>query len=175
MDNKKKEILSEGGRPFIGEQAQETNVEGDDLKIKKKDGKSLKLSVLRNIEGDLITDQNGNIILGKGNTYFTKDGKIITYPDSQIYLEGDKAIPASVQKAKFDPTSSVINYINSGNINPNENSNDPKNPQQFYYYSMLGGGGTSEYKRRNLTKKLRIIPKGDGDAKAPIKIGRAHV
>jgi transcriptional adapter 2-alpha len=36
VDNKQKEILSEEGRPFIGEQAQETNVGGNNFKIKKK-------------------------------------------------------------------------------------------------------------------------------------------
>jgi len=70
-----------------------------------------------------------------------------------------------MQKAKFDPTSSLINNIYSSNIHPNQSNNDPRNPQQFEYY---GGAGTSEYKRRNLTKKLKMIPRGDGDAKAPI-------
>ena len=166
VDNNKKEILNEEGKPFIGEQAQEVSVEGDNIKIKKKDGKSLKLSMLRNMEGGVLTDQNGNPIIGEGNLYFIKDGKIITSPDSKDRVEGDLTIPVSIQKAKFDPTSSVIN--NYGNIKPNENNNDPRNPQQFVYYSMIGGGGSNEYKRRNITKKLRMIPKGDGDAKAPI-------
>ena len=116
----------------------------------------------------VLTDDNGNPLMGEGNLYFVKDGKIITLPDSKQFVEGDLTIPVSMQKAKFDPTSSVINNINLGKINPNENNNDPNNPQQFAYYSMYGGAGTGEYKRRNITKKLKRIPEGDGDAKAPI-------
>ena len=33
---------------------------------------------------------------------------------------------------------------------------------------MYGDLGSTEYKRRNITKKVKMIPKGDGDAKAPI-------
>ena len=33
---------------------------------------------------------------------------------------------------------------------------------------MIGGGGTSEYKRKNLVKRLKRYPKGDGDSKPPI-------
>jgi hypothetical protein len=168
VDDKKKEILNEEGKPFIGEVAQEVNIEGDNIKVKKKDGKSLKLSMLRNLEGGVLTDDNGNPLMGEGNLYFVKDGKIITLPDSKQFVEGDLTIPVSMQKAKFDPTSSVINNIKYSYIIPNENNNDPRNPQQFAYYSMYGGAGTGEYKRRNITKKLRMIPKGDGDAKSPI-------
>jgi hypothetical protein len=168
VDDKKKEILNEEGKPFIGEVAQEVNIEGDNIKVKKKDGKSLKLSMLRNLEGGVLTDDNGNPLMGEGNIYFVKDGKIITLPDSKQFVEGDLTIPVSMQKAKFDPTSSVINNIKYSYIIPNENNNDPRNPQQFAYYSMYGGAGTGEYKRRNITKKLRMIPKGDGDAKSPI-------
>ena len=62
--------------------------------------------------------------------------------------------------------------IKSTNLNPNDinhiKGNNYDDSQKLEYTTMIGGGGTSEYKRKNLVKRLKRYPKGDGNSKPPI-------
>ena len=181
-DGKNNEILSEDRKPFVAEELsdeiKEKKVQGNKVLAITKGGESFTLNVLRNYEGEILTDENGNIILGRGNIYFIdKNGDLIVIEDKKL-LEGDTSCPVKIKKVKFNPFSSMFSTFNS---NFNSDKNIPQLNQYggnynseglrntFYNSGKSNNMGASQYKRRNLSKtRFKVFPKGDGDAKPPI-------
>ena len=188
VDENDKEILSEERKPFIGEEIKNKQIEGNRIIVITKDGEQLVLKPLKNFEGEILSDDKGNVILGAGsNYYYDKNGDLIISSDKTL-TEGDKVIPVKLKEVKFNPNDTLfktkfkISYIQDlDNNNPNSNNfkndnfmgsnGDMNNQGRFGYYSVgIGGGGNSTgYRRKNLSKnKYKMFPKGDGDAKPPI-------
>ena len=114
-----------------------------------KNGEEIILKPLKNYEGEILADTNGNVILGSGEKYFIKDGQIISSPDQSI-AKGDLIIPTKIKKVQFTPYDPFYKTVNEGEISGNMPS--------------VNWG----YKTKNMSRTRRkIFPIGDGDAKAP--------
>ena len=173
VDKDGNKIYSEGRKQFKGEQVQEIiKSEGLETTVKTKDGKTEKLEVLKNEEGEFLVDEHGNPLLGKDYIYYVdKNGKPIVLLNKNI-IDGDKVIPVLVKKVPFDPYKTLFNTTIRTNNDFNSANNLPNVNNIFGYITVgLGGTGYSELKKSRGTSKnrTRLIPKGDGDAKAPIK------
>ena len=177
VDKNNKKIISDGQKQFKGEQAQEVNLEGDQTIVKTKDGRTIKLEILRNIEGEIIGDEYGNPLLGKDNIYFIdRNGNPIVLLRK---MEGDRVVPVIVKKIPYDPfslTTQTLYGFNSANDLPNvhrtfgSNITGVSNNKNFGYETVGLGTGYSELKKRTVSKnRTRLLNRGDGDAKAPIK------
>ena len=171
-DENNMEILSENREPFIGEEIQDKKViEGNKVLVITKGGENVALNVLKNYEGEIIADENGNAILGRDNIYyFDKNGELVVSTDKKL-LEGDKVVPAKVKKVKFNPS------LFSGTFNSNGDNNFISSiplTKSFGMNNIRGnsngdnyGLGTSQMRRRN-KGRWKMFPKGDGDAKPPV-------
>ena len=177
VDKNNQKIISEGNKPFKGEQVLEVKSEGDQTIVKKKDGKIEKLEILKNIEGEIIGDEFGNPLLGKDNIYYIdKNGSPIVFLRK---IEDDKVVPVLIKKIPYDPFSVTTNTIygfNSANDLPNVNKifgsniTGVSNFQNYGYQTVGIGAGYNGTKKRTVYKnKTRILYRGDGDAKAPIR------
>ena len=168
-----KDILSDEQKHFIGERIRDKIMEGGKLIVITKDGEKIKLDVLKSYEGEILTDENGNAILGNNHKYFIdKTGEIIVSSDRGLIGE-EKTLPVKVKAVKFDPYSSHLTFRTTGEFNPS-NGNIPNEPiKNNYNFGTstigFGGGGTSDYKKKYVNKtKLRIFPQGEGNAKPPL-------
>ena len=179
-DGKNNEILTEDRKPFIAEELseeiKEKKVQGNKVLAITKGGESFTLNVLRNYEGEILTDEDGNIILGRGNIfYIDKNGNLIVIKDKKL-LEGDTSCPVKIKKVKFNPYASVFSSTFNSNFNSDKNLNQYAGnynseglKNTFYYSGKSNNLGATQYKRRNFSKtRLKVFPKGDGDAKPPI-------
>lgn len=172
-DENNMEILSENREPFIGEEIQDKKViEGNKVLVVTKGGENVALNVLRNYEGEILADENGNAILGRDNIYFfDKNGGLVVSTDKKL-LEGDKAVPAKVKKVKFNPS------VLSGTFNSNGDNNLFNSiplTKSFGMNNIRGNTygdnyelGTSQMRRKHNKGRWKMFPKGDGDAKPPI-------
>jgi hypothetical protein len=177
--DKNNNIISDGKKQFKGEQVLEVKREGNQVIVKTKDGKTEKLEVLRNQEGDVLGDEFGNPLLGKEYKYYIDPkGNLIVYLNKST-MEGDNIIPVSIKKIPYDPFGSTVKTIigfNSANDLPNINRIYGSNissvtNNQNYGYRTVGFGGVdkNEFKRKTVSKnKTKTLHRGDGDAKAPI-------
>ena len=177
--DKNNNIISDGKKQFKGEQVLEVKREGNQVIVKTKDGKTEKLEVLRNQEGDVLGDEFGNPLLGKEYKYYIDPkGNLIVYLNKST-MEGDNIIPVSIKKIPYDPFGSTVKTIigfNSANDLPNINRIYGSNissvtNNQNYGYRTVGFGGVdkNEFKRKAVSKnKTKTAHRGDGDAKAPI-------
>ena len=181
VDQNNQNLISKNQKPFVGEQVQEVNVEGDQTIIKTIDGRNIKLDLLRNIEDDVITDIRGNPLLGKGNIYYIdKNGNPIVLFDKKSLDEREKFIPALIKVVENNPSNSLskTSFITTGNNQfGGNNEEDLKSTQGFGYTTIIGTGGISQFRRKNFSKsKMRsTFPKGDGDAKSPIPSKRKKI
>ena len=149
-DKKDNVILSEEGKPFIAEENVNIKKDGNLIFAIMNNGEEITLRPIRNKDGEILTDTNGNIILGIGQRYFIdKEGQIVISDDLSL-AKGDQVVPAKSKKIKINPNETFYKNINEGG----------------------NFGMTSTYwgkKTKNLSKSRRgIFAKGYGDAKAPI-------
>ena len=185
-ENNNNDILSDEQKRFIGERIKDKINEGGKLIVITKDGEKILLDILKSYEGEILTDQNGNAILGNNNKYYIdKTGEIIVSSDRGLIGE-EKTIPVKSKAIKFNPNSSHLSFKTTGEFNssnniPNVNQygtknfmgirGDPSKNNNYFNTGIIGFGvaGTSEYQKKYLNKtKLKIFPKGDGDAKPPL-------
>ena len=172
-DENNMEILSENREPFIGEEIQDKKVmEGNKVLVVTKGGENVALNVLKNYEGEILADENGNAILGRDNIYFfDKNGEVVVSTDKKL-LEGDKAVPAKVKKVKFNPSlfsgtfnsNGDNNFVNSIPLTKSFGMNNIRGNTNGDNYEL----GTSQMRRRHNKGRWKMFPKGDGDAKPPI-------
>jgi hypothetical protein len=173
VDKNNKRIFSQDGKQFKGEQAVEVKREGDQTIIKTKDGRTEKLEELRNEEGELLGDEFGNPLLGKDYIYYIdKKGNPIVLLHKSI-IQGDKVVPVLVKKVPYDPfniTTKTVGF-NSANDLLNANKIFGSTVSTYGYQTVgIGGAGYSELKRKTGSKnKTKLLQRGDGDAKAPIR------
>ena len=188
FDEKKKQILSEYGKPFIGEEVKEQYDKDNKKYVITKSGANIKLSVLHGIEGEPLV-HSGFPLLGKKNRfYLDKSGKPILL-DNGNYIEGDKPISVTIKKGtipnnEFDNinkemldsfgfnTANNIAFPNTVNtLRLDDNIDLGRTYQSNNFYNIgIGGGGTSELKKSRVYKnRIKMFPKGEGDAKPPIR------
>ena len=192
LDDKKKQILSEYGKPFIGEEVKEQYEKDNKKYVITKSGANIKLSVLHGIEGEPLV-HSGYPLLGKNNKfYIDKNGNPILLPNEN-YIEGDKPISVTIKKGTntnnelyntnkgmfdsfgFNSANNIDfpNTVNTLRLDPgqNDNINLGGTYQSNNFYNIgIGGGGKSELKKSRIYKnRIKMFPPGNGDAKPPIK------
>ena len=168
------EFLSEDRKPFVGEEIQDKKViDGNNILVITKGGESVVPNVLKNYEGEILGDKNGNAIMGRGNIYYYENNGELVISTNKKLLEGDKVVPVIVKRVKFNPS------IMSGTLNSNGDNNFANSIPLTNSYGINqirgningdnSGLGTSQMRRRHLNKnRMKMFPKGDGDAKPPI-------
>ena len=173
-DEKNENILSEQRKPFVAEEVKEQKKDGDIIYVITKKGENIVLHPIKNYEGEFLSDENGNIILGKGNVIFLENGKLVVSSDKSI-INGDKAIPTKIKKIKFsnlNPYASVYNStFNSGDFNNDNNQNQYGTNQNeglkySYYYQGNNGLSVSQFKKKT-KNRFKSFPVGNGDARPP--------
>ena len=154
FDENNQKILSNEGEPFLGERINNKYEKDNKVFVVTKTGDIIKSSLLQGKEGEPIFVGN-KPLLGKDKKFFYDKGGIpVVYPDEK-YMEGEPRIQVQIKELK--------NSIN--------NTGDLSNSQNYYNIGV-GGSDNNELKKSRFVKnknKNKFFPKGDGNAKPPIK------
>ena len=186
LDENNEPILSEDGKPFIGEIVNDNYIKDNKPYVVTKTGKNIKLSLLYGGDSEPLVYKGYPLIGKNGKFFISKNGNPIVYNDKNFVEEG-KTVSVKIKKGSnnnndFENTNKGIS--NTFSFNPatnlqfpntlripdqNTNLNFGDTVNSTYYNLGFGGGGTSELKKSRVYKnKFKMFPKGDGDAKPPI-------
>ena len=150
FDENNKNILSEENKPFIGELIEYQYQKGNQIYIKPKNSSDIKLNILRNKEGEIIT-YKGYPLLKNNKFYYDQNCDIIVYPDNE-FIKGDKYIQAIIKNNNNTIKEFGINMKNEDIKKYMENNDE---------FTGVKNSG-------KLKKRWFMFPKGDGGAKAPM-------